>query len=76
MGSAAPRPKREALLSTRILVGPGVMEATKANSRKGSSCSMVSPRNEGEARGNGASARAPVKTSPMVTAAPGSVWKL
>jgi hypothetical protein len=33
---AATRPNRALLLNTRMLVGPGVIEATKANSRKGS----------------------------------------
>ncbi len=42
IGSVALKPKRALLLSTRILVGPGVIEATKANSMKGSSVdSMV-----------------------------------
>ncbi|MNN86427.1 hypothetical protein D3C81_2038480 [compost metagenome] len=36
IGMAAPRPYRALLLSTRMLVGPGVIEATKANSKKGS----------------------------------------
>lgn len=34
IGSVALKPKRALLLSTRILVGPGVIEATKANSMK------------------------------------------
>ena len=40
MGSVAPSPQRELWLSTRILVGPGVIEATNANSRKGSKDSI------------------------------------
>ncbi|MNL35729.1 hypothetical protein D3C87_1577730 [compost metagenome] len=36
IGRAAPKPYRALLLSTRMLVGPGVMDATKAKSRKGS----------------------------------------
>ena len=41
IGSVAINPRRELWLSTRILVGPGVIEATKANSRKGSKEAMV-----------------------------------
>ncbi|MNW05059.1 hypothetical protein D3C71_2012500 [compost metagenome] len=36
IGMAAPKPYRALLLSTRMLVGPGVIEATKANSKNGS----------------------------------------
>jgi hypothetical protein len=41
IGNVAINPRRELWLSTRILVGPGVIEATKANSRKGSKEAMV-----------------------------------
>ena len=51
MGSAASRPKRELLLSTRMLVGPGVMEATKANSTKGSQWLIVAASFRGERSG-------------------------
>lgn len=37
IGKVALKPCRALLLSTRMLVGPGVMEATKANSKKGNS---------------------------------------
>jgi hypothetical protein len=37
----ASKPWRELWLNTRILVGPGVIEATKANSRKGSNDAMI-----------------------------------
>lgn len=40
IGSAAGRPKRALLLSTRILVGPGLIEATRQNSRNGHSVFM------------------------------------
>ncbi|MNF07498.1 hypothetical protein D3C80_2076880 [compost metagenome] len=36
IGTAAAKPYRALLLNTRMLVGPGVIEATKANNRKGS----------------------------------------
>ncbi|MNR54825.1 hypothetical protein D3C85_1750870 [compost metagenome] len=35
IGTAAAKPYRALLLNTRILVGPGVIEATNANNRKG-----------------------------------------
>ena len=41
MGSVATSPRRELWLNTRILVGPGVIEATNANSKKGSNDSMA-----------------------------------
>ncbi|MNG15577.1 hypothetical protein D3C84_994180 [compost metagenome] len=40
IGTVVARPKRELWLSTRILVGPGVMEATNANKANGSNWSM------------------------------------
>jgi hypothetical protein len=41
IGKVALNPYLTLLLSTRILVGPGVMEATKANSTKGKSVGKV-----------------------------------
>jgi hypothetical protein len=35
IGTDAAMPYRALLLNTRMLVGPGVIDATKANSRKG-----------------------------------------
>ncbi|MNG33717.1 hypothetical protein D3C84_1200340 [compost metagenome] len=35
IGTAAANPYRALLLNTRMLVGPGVIDATKANSRNG-----------------------------------------
>jgi hypothetical protein len=41
IGKVALKPYRALLLSTRMLVGPGVMDATKANSTNGNNVGKV-----------------------------------
>jgi len=41
IGTAATKPYRALLLNTRMLVGPGVIDATNANNRKGSNVGKV-----------------------------------
>ena len=60
IGNAALMPKRVLLLSTNRLVGPGVMDATKAKSRNGSkdeNGTLRIPQDDGDGPiiGNGAS---------------------